>query len=140
VIDLQGFRALLDRADRLLDGRGKEYYTPVREIMSHIVLVPTGYKMSDITANLYETESGLSADPTEYPDTVSVVVHGHERGIPCYAPYFCHIYGYSPTGAEPPSFIKNWNNKWTPKPTKRTQLTSLSLFLDPLIQVDPENG
>jgi hypothetical protein len=91
LIDLQGFRSLLDRADRLLDGVNREYYTPERWVISHMVLVPTGYKMCDITVNVYQTDAGLPADPTEYPDTVSVVVHGHDRSSPCYAPYFCHI-------------------------------------------------
>jgi hypothetical protein len=44
--------------------------------------------------------------------TVLAIMHGHELGVGCSSPTFCHQYGYKPTGSEHPAFIKLFYQKW----------------------------
>lgn len=97
---------LLARANALLKD---DYLQESREFYFIEPITPHNYKIQDVIINFY-----LDIPPVglECPDSASVVIHGHERGKPCQAPYYCHIYGYSPTGAEHPGYISQFNLKW----------------------------
>lgn len=98
---------LIAKADSLLH---VEHVRPNRKLICIEPIMPNDYKMQDVIMHFYNE---IPPSTLELPDSVSVVVHGHERGRSCHTPFFCHIYGYRPTGAEHPGFISLFRQKWS---------------------------
>jgi hypothetical protein len=43
---------------------------------------------------------------------ITNIIHGHEKGVPCAAPFFCHEYGYRPDETQFPEFHRVFYQKW----------------------------
>lgn len=101
--------------EQLAGTKEREFYQPGRRIFLSEFLVPQGWdkSASPVIVNVYvpNPPDGYP-EAIQVPDTHAVVVHGHEQGKTCYASTYCHALGYSPTGAEHPSFLKQWRMKW----------------------------
>lgn len=53
----------------------------------------------------------LDSDEELYYDA-RIIVHGHKIDLACFAPCFCHQYGYWPSNLTSPRFRKQFNMKW----------------------------
>lgn len=40
------------------------------------------------------------------------IIHGHTTDRQCYAPCFCHLYGYWPEATNSPRFVRQFEKKW----------------------------
>lgn len=88
---------------RLLDIR----YPRITKI--YTVLVPENYEWKSVTIDVYQ-DCPSQQIHIEVPFTI--VRHGHPKQLVCFAPHFCHVYGYAPVGNESATFLKAWKEKW----------------------------
>ena len=82
------------------------YYTPKKWIRFWEVLIPENWIYQGIIVEWWHPEG---KDEHWESDTI---LHGHKQGTACRNWHYCHVYGYKPTGAEGPKFIKNFYEKW----------------------------
>ncbi len=79
-------------------------------------------------------EYGLVPDVTT--NYATYIIHGHEKGVPCAAPFFCHEYGYRPDETQFPEFHRVFYQKWPQygqarniRPSAPSSLSDLKLKL-----------
>ena len=94
-----------------------EYLQPTRRTQYFEYLVSPDSKLREIIQGFYLQQIQERGYPDILPDyleqrKVTIILHGHEFGQGCAAPYFCHELGYWPTGSENPNFIKAFEKKW----------------------------
>ena len=118
--------SLLSRANTLL--KEGSYRRPERSesYTSHLAVQPC----RDLVHHLYEE---IPEVPTNYATTI---IHGHEKGVPCAAPFFCHEYGYRPDETHFPEFHRVFYQKWPQygqarniRPSAPSSLSDLKLKL-----------
>ena len=102
---------ILAESEALLKERpsAKEYLTPCRivvyyEFLGELIDAPL---LHFYNKDVPPTHPGLK--------NFNLIRHSHPHGSGCFAPTFCHVFGYMPTGSEHPSFIKAFNQTWKEK-------------------------
>ena len=93
---------LVEQVSKLL--KEGSYRRPARSelYMSYLAVQPC----RDLVHHLY-------LEIPENPlDNATTIIHGHEKGLPCAAPFFCHEYGYRPDETHFPEFHRVFYQKW----------------------------
>lgn len=86
-----------------------EYLVPSKSQYYHQFLYNEGQELAYHYDHIYVIKPHLY--PVGVHHRNPVVVHGHAP-MTCLTPYFCHLYGYRPTGAENPKFIELFYLQW----------------------------
>jgi hypothetical protein len=96
---------VIRRANTLL--KEGSYRRPERSdlYVSYLAVQPC----RDVVIHCYEKIPNISIDMVY---SYTVIIHGHEKGVPCAAPFFCHEYGYRPDETQFPEFHRVFYQKW----------------------------
>lgn len=85
------------------------YLTPCRNRVYYEFL---GNLTGKLVVHLYDKYIPDAQQCADLQERFDTILHSHPENSGCFAPTFCHVLGYSPTGSEHPSFIKAFNITW----------------------------
>ena len=103
---------ILAESEALLKERpstNKDYLTPCRNRVYYEFL---GELIDGPLLHFYNKE-----EPPTHPGlkNFNLIRHSHSKNSGCFAPTFCYVVGYAPTGSEHPAFIRAFNQTWEKK-------------------------
>lgn len=95
-----------DTVRKAIAAQVAQYEKPYKAYKNFAVLIPWDFYWTPTTVEFWGTTPAIPEPLTTY------ICHGHSKERYCRNDYYCHVFGYRPTGKEDPRFIEAFYKKW----------------------------